>query len=286
MRIWHKFFLLKNSEININLDRDKHYLDHEKSMGGYEENIHYKNKELFFENYLDSRQKYYISFLKQNLDKKKKILSIGSGRCAAELFLLQNGFNIVCSDLEIPNCYESSKKIFGNYEYKKFNIIKDQLDIKFDFMVSLSMIYAFEKSEIKFFFKKAYQHLNPNGILVFEPGACEDNLFSLLYDKIYLLLEIHVMQFIYKILGKKNFILKKHQGYKFTNKELIKLGKENGFEISEIKEDDYLTEFDRSLVFRYLIKWSKIIKNILKILGKVFPYIRIFKFKRNNVETT
>jgi 2-polyprenyl-3-methyl-5-hydroxy-6-metoxy-1,4-benzoquinol methylase len=185
MRNWYKFFLYKSPQLDINLERDQKFSEHEKSMGGYKENKYYENEELFFEKYLDKRQKYYLSFLGENLEKGKKVLSIGSGRCATELYLLKDGFNIVCSDLEIPNCYESSKKIFGNFEYKKFNIFTDNLNLKFDYIINLSMIYAFEKNEIKHFFKKISQHLNVGGILIFEPGACEDNLFSLIYDKIY-----------------------------------------------------------------------------------------------------
>ena len=50
MRNWHKFFLFKNSNININLEKDKSYFDHERSMEGYNENEYYKNKELFLLN--------------------------------------------------------------------------------------------------------------------------------------------------------------------------------------------------------------------------------------------
>ena len=112
MRNWHKFFLLKNSKIDMNLERDQNYFDHERSMGGYSENDYYKNKELFSEKYFNNRYKFYNIFIKGNLFKKDKILSVGSGRCISELFLLNDGYNITCSDMEIPKCYEASKKFF------------------------------------------------------------------------------------------------------------------------------------------------------------------------------
>ena len=109
MRIWNKFFLYKNSKININLKKDKGFSDHEKSSGGYDVNTHYRNKSLFLQKYLTDRHHVYFTFLKKNLLKEYKILSLGSGRCISELLLLDFGYNITCSDLEIPRCYEQSR---------------------------------------------------------------------------------------------------------------------------------------------------------------------------------
>ena len=38
----------------MNLERDQNYFDYERSMEGYSENDHYKNKELFSENFGNS----------------------------------------------------------------------------------------------------------------------------------------------------------------------------------------------------------------------------------------
>ena len=86
------------------------------SLHKFYENEYYKNKELFSETYFNNRYKSYNIIIKKFLSKKNQILSIGSGRCISELILLNDGYNIICSDMEIPNCYEASKKIFCNYE--------------------------------------------------------------------------------------------------------------------------------------------------------------------------
>ena len=79
---------------------------------------------------MQGRFKEYDKFLKNNL--KKDIISIASGRCINELALKNNGFDIDCSDLGVPESYKKSKKLFGNFKYMKFNILKDKLkkDIK------------------------------------------------------------------------------------------------------------------------------------------------------------
>ena len=282
MRNWHKYFLSNNSNINMNLERDQSSFDHERSMGVYNENEYYKNKKLFLEKYFVGQYRSYNNFVKEHLLKKEKILSVGSGRCISELPLLNDGYNITCSDMEIPKCYEASKKIFCNYKYKKLNILKDNLDQKFNSVICFSMIYSFQKKELKIFFEKIYNSLESNGILIFDPGGSEDNFFSLIYDKIYLPMENCLVFLLYKLFGRQYFLFKKHQGYKFSNKELIQFAKKNGFELFQINESDYQQEFNRSKLLSFLMRKFSITKGIFNIFGKLFPYIRIFKFKKIN----
>ena len=282
MRNWYKFFLHKDSKIGINLERDQKFSDHEKSMGGYEANKYYKNKNLFFEKYLNGRYKTYYNFLKKNLTKKSNVLSLGSGRCVAELSLLDSGYNIICSDIDIPNCYEQSKKIFRHFKYEKLNILKDELTQKFNSIISLSMIYSFKKEELEIFFNKINESLEFNGLLIIDPGGGEDNFFSLIYDKIYLPTEHFLVFAILKLSKKKYFFFKKNQGFRFSNRELIIIAKKNGFEFVRIEESDYYQELTRSKIANFMIRKFPKTKFFLKIFGRFLPYVRIFKFKKIN----
>ena len=50
--------------------------------------------------------------------------------------------------MEVPAFYDISKKIFGNYQYKKLNVLKDKLNDRFDSIICLSMIYSLEENEL------------------------------------------------------------------------------------------------------------------------------------------
>ena len=63
-------------------------------------------------------------------------MSIGSGQCVNEMFLVKKKYNLICSDLEVPNCYHSLKKLFGNFEYKKLNILSNPSEESFDSIIS------------------------------------------------------------------------------------------------------------------------------------------------------
>ena len=282
MRIWNKFILYENSKININLKKDKEFFEHEKSMGGYDANAHYRNKSLFIQKYLTDRHHVYFTFLKKNLLKEYKILSLGSGRCISELSLLDFGYNITCSDMEIPRCYEQSKKIFKDFRYGKLNILSDNLSQKFNSIICFSMLYLFEKKELEMFFKKTNNALEPNGLLIVDPGGGENNFFSFIYDQIYLPFESFLVFLFSKFSKKKYFLLKKHQGYRFSNNELMKIASKNGFELLKVEQSDYYQELKRSKIINFIINKFPKTKIILVIFGKFMPYVRIFKFKRIN----
>ncbi len=284
MRKWYKYLLVKKSNINVNHERDQNFFDHEKKsmVGDYNENEYYKNKRLFFEKYLVGRYKLYTTFVRKHLSKKEKILSLGSGRCIFELPLLNDGYNITCSDLKIPGCYEASKKIFCNYKYIKLNILEDNLDQKFNSVICISIVFLFTKKELEIFFGKIYNLLESGGFLIIDPGGSKDNLFSLIYDKIYLPVESYFIFLLSKLFGRQYVLFKKHHGYRFTDNEFTKLAKENGFDLLQMNEGDYQQELYRSKLLSFLKRKFLISRHIFEILGRPIPFVRIFKFKKKN----
>ena len=144
------------------------------------------------------------------------------------------------------------------------------------------MIYLFEEKNLEIFFKKISNLLENEGLLIVDPGGSEANLFSLIYDKIYLPIENYLVFLLSKLFGRQYFLFKKHQGYKFTNKELINIAKNNGFEFLKIEESDYELEFSRSKLLGFLMKKFPLTKSIFNLFGKFLPYVRIFSFKKIN----
>ena len=70
------------------------------------------------------------------------------------------------------------KKIFKDFRYEKLNILSDNLSQKFNSIICFSMLYLFEKKELEMFFKKTNNALEPNGLLIVDPGGAENNFFS------------------------------------------------------------------------------------------------------------
>ena len=110
-------------------------------MGGYEKNAAYENKDAFFQkyyfNYHLGRLGDYSNFLRKHIEKTDEVSSVGSGRSASELYLLEDGYNIVCSDLCRLPCHEETKKLFPDYRFCTLNILEGPAENRYDGLVVL-----------------------------------------------------------------------------------------------------------------------------------------------------
>tara|TARA_Y100000590_G_scaffold377772_1_gene444243 strand:- start:306 stop:1169 length:864 start_codon:yes stop_codon:yes gene_type:complete len=248
---------------------------------GYISNENYINKKKFFEFYLKDRYLIWHDHLKGNLNTKDKILSIASGRGINELVLISNNFNITCSDLEIPHCYEISKKLFGDFNYLKLNILKDNIEDKFNSIFCISALYIFSDQEVNKAFKNFYKILENDGTLIIDHGGTQDNAISFFFHEIFLFFEAYIVYYLSKIINKKiGFTFDYNFGYRRKNREIIKLANICGFELVDIKSYDYLTELNRSVLIRKVIEYLPFTKKVFSFVGRSMPYIRMFKFKK------
>ena len=287
MKKWKKIIINKTNKITkVNKNKDfKDFCEEDAEnyniQEGYSSNEHYKKKDIFLQFYLKGRYLVLHSYLIKNIDPKSKTLSLASGRGINELCLISNKFDITCSDFQIPPSYGDSKKLFGNFNYKKINILENITNEKFDTIFSLSAFYLFSDDEIKKILTNINESLTENGILILEFPGSGDNFISFLFNEIYLTFESYLIYYLSKIFNKKiGLKLDNNFGYRRINSEVIKLATQSGFKLLEVNEYDYLNELKRSFLIRNIIKYLPFSKLFFIFIGKKLPYIRMFKFKK------
>jgi len=280
MRKWNKIIIDRSNKIT-KINKNKNFKDFSEEMGGYDVNEYYKNKKSFFEFYFRATYLILFNYLKNNLNPKTKTLSIGSGNCISELKLISNNFDVTCSDLEIPQCYEVLKKLFGHFDYLKLNILKDTITDEFNNIYCISSCYIFADLDLEKFFINVHKMLKKDGILILNLSGSEDNLTSFFFHDIYLVIEAYLIYYLFKLSNKKiGFKFDNNFGYRRKNQEIKEFAKKNGFEFIDIKEYDYLTELQRSILIRKIIEYFPLSKKIFSFFGKNIPYVRMFKFKK------
>ena len=280
MRFWYKKILDKNFSGKDSVYKYTSFKDYEKELGGYKPNRYFLDQKSFFKRYLNDHRKHWDDFINKNISNKEKILSVGTGLGINELLLIKKKYNIVCSDLEIPRTYKICKELFGNFEYRKLNILSSYSEEKFDCIISLSLAFIFSNKEMEIFFENVFKSLSVNGKFVLDIGGSEDNFLSRIYDEFLLPLESGSIYLVYKLLGKKYRLFKRHEGYKYKNKEIIEIAKKKGFKIVKFQIDDFITDFERSKIISFIIRLLPFTKKILYILGHKMAYVRIFKFEK------
>lgn len=187
MRHWFKYYLTPIPGASSSQGIDRHFQDHQKAMGGYEADGAYATQESFFTQYLwmyhTGRLAFIAQFLIKHLKKEWCILSVASGRCACEIYLQENGYDVTCSDLELFGAYPQTQQLFPAFRWEPYNVMQGPFPRQFDAVMCLSLIYLFDDNDLDTFFQNVAGSLTPQGSLLLDSAGSPDNGLSwLIYD--------------------------------------------------------------------------------------------------------
>lgn len=103
---------------------------------------------------------------KYNISKESDILDLGCGEGRDAIYLLNKGYNVLAIDYSntvINKCNEITLNKYIN-NFKSFDILKDKLNKKFDFIYSVAVIHMFiDKKDRNKFYNFIHEHLNKSG---------------------------------------------------------------------------------------------------------------------------
>lgn len=286
MREWIKYTIGNSTDKAEVKPQDSSFAGHAKAMGGYDADEAYKNKNVFFQKYYhgyhDGRLENYDKFLRKHIQKLDKVLFVGSGRSANELKLLEEEYNVVASDLSWLSSYDVTKKLFPNYKFFVFNVLKNFTDQQYDGIVSLSLVYLFNNKQFDAFFCNISKSLKNNGYLILDSAGSPDNLVSYFIHDIVLKYETILLKAFKKVksLGKmKCGLIMQNFGYRRNDADIINAAQKYGFKLIDQNKYALLTEFKRSVVLRCLLK-IRFMQKIFLIIGEYVPYTRMYLFRK------
>jgi SAM-dependent methyltransferase len=274
MQAWHKYLVVPREE-KVLLTKDVEASDHQKTMEGFRIDAQVDTKDKFFERYYwgGFRQfQFYDRYFRERLEKQKKGLSVGSGRCVNELLLAEDGYNIICSDLALycPQLH----KIFPGFQFSILDILRSSYKEEKDFVMVLCIIYLFDESELLKAFQNLAKSLKNGGSLFIDASSANDNVFSWILDNVLCPVDAQLQYLLKKILKRQdNKVIRKHHGYRYSNKEVIKVAEKAGLVFVDVRYSDYVTELkDRLLLFSRLPDW------LVVPFSLGLPHIRMFQF--------
>lgn len=285
MKKWYKYLPNYESRESAYQSPDEGFAEHAKAMGGYSEDDSYKSRKDFFDNYYFGfqygRLECYNDFIRKNLKKDHIIFSLASGRCANELFLMQDGYRVVCSDLKIIDSYERTKDLFPDFSFIEFDALRDEPVDTYDAVLVLSLIYLFDERQFDVFLNKVNKLLKKGGYLILDSAGPSDCGLVNFYHDIYLKYETKLYVMLKSIMHRRTYgIIKKHFGFRRTDDDILKGAQGSGFEIVNKKNYDILSELRRSFIFNRLIRIGSPVEKIFKPLSRRAPYIRMFCFQK------
>ena len=168
MRHWFKYYLTPIQGASSSQGIDRHFQDHQKAMGDYDSDGAYTTQESFFTQHLwmyhTGRLAFIAQFLVKHLKREWCILSVASGRCACEMYLQENGYDVTCSDLELFSAYPQTQQLFPAFRWEPYNVMQGPFPRQFDAVMCLSLIYLFDDNDLDTFFQNVAGSLTPPGV--------------------------------------------------------------------------------------------------------------------------
>jgi hypothetical protein len=277
---WIKY-LLSTQPGSASMDRT--FAEHAESMGGYRPDDAYASRDRLFQSRLfrDARFINYADFIGRHVKKSDRILSIASGRCINELLLISQGYQVVCSDLDYPDCYPATRRLFPGLDFRLLDILKDPPEGGYDTALVLSLIYLFDDGELDTFFRNMRQGLVDGGSLILDSAGSEPGILSGLFHHLFLPVEAYLMKFLKTITGKKQYhVTRKDFGYRRTNREIAAFAEKNGFDLVERQDYGYSLDLNRGHVIPFLVNNTRFMEPLLDRLGRGMPYQRMFLFRK------
>lgn len=115
----------------------------------------------------------YIEYIFSIYDKKPKhILEMACGTGNLSIFLADKGYKLTCFDLSEEMLAQAYKKLnrYKNVKLLSGNMVNFKINQKFDAILTIcdSMNYIIEKENLKTTFQNVYNHLEENGIFIFD----------------------------------------------------------------------------------------------------------------------
>lgn len=115
---------------------------------------------------------YIEEIFNRNEVKPHKLLEMACGTGSLSYYLAKKRYDLVCFDLSsdmLSKAYEKLGK-FKNVKLLKQDMINFNINQKFDSVISIcdSINYIVDKNDLVKSFKNVYNHLNENGIFIFD----------------------------------------------------------------------------------------------------------------------
>jgi SAM-dependent methyltransferase len=195
--------------------------------------------------------------------------------------LMEDGYDITCSDLETIPALAVTQKLFPGLRFNRLDILKSCAPARYDAMLALSLIYLFSEYDLNTFFRNCSDSLRPGGCLILDSAGAPDNLPAFFWHDICLRIESYIVRvLIWLRRGQIPLLTCKHFGYRRTSAEIISAARAAGFELAYQKDYVSASEFRRSVFFNLLVRQGGLVDKIFAVLGKSFPYTRMYDFRK------
>lgn len=236
--------------------------------------------ERYFIGYQLGRLEYYLPILKSAIPQNSKILSLASGRPVIEALMSELGYEVTCSDLEVFREFEKVKNLFPDLEYRKLDVVVDEIPAGYTTILALGLLYLFDEATLRQFFRKVAEGVAPGGLVVVDSAISPDTMTSYIIHDVLLRSEAYLKKFYYQLQGRKAVVKKVTYGFRKRHSEIFRIANEVGLAHFQTFSTGVSIELNRSYILRTLMRAIPGMSYLLKLIAHDAPFVNVYAFKK------
>jgi hypothetical protein len=284
IREWYLYFDTPIKNLKNTIIIDTTYSEHASQMGGYSENKSYQNKDNFFKDFLfrDPRLLIYNDFILKYVKNGDKLISFGCGRCINEAFLLDKGYNVMCSDIGNLPTLNAMQQLFPNFKFEVANVLDEnkKYETSFNGVLCLGILYIFNDEQLNTLFQNCNKMLYRDGYLILDSAGSPNSILAHLFHDVFFKLEARLFAITKTIILRERYGVEIHKrGYRRNTNTIIECAKSNGFDLVANENYEFVEDLGRGHIFAFLTH-IKFIRPLLSKFTILMPYSRLFIFKK------
>ena len=181
--------------------------------------------------------------LRELLDPRRAVLSVGSGKGEHEVPLFLEGYDITASDLS-GAALDDARRLFPGFKAIELDVLAPAATARYDDLLATGIDYALDDAQLMRFLDGARSLLRAGGrvILVLR---YHDNLATRLVDSVLLPAWAAFRRARYRRRGEPLTVVKRTHGYRRTRAELVRLAEHCGWRVGRVRYAGFGLELER-----------------------------------------
>jgi SAM-dependent methyltransferase len=181
--------------------------------------------------------------LREMLDRRRSVLSVGSGKCEHEAPLAEEGFDITASDLQLESV-EDARRLVPELKVMQFDALQPSVQHAFDDVLATGIDYAFDDPDLERFLVATRGVVRPGGRLILV-HRFQDTPATRVIDRVLLPAWAGFRRLRYRLRGEPMRVVRREHGHRRTRAEVRAAAIRAGWSVGRVRHAGAAMELSR-----------------------------------------
>jgi SAM-dependent methyltransferase len=181
--------------------------------------------------------------LRELLDRRRPVLSVGSGKCEHEAPLAEEGFDITASDLQLDSL-KDARRLVPQLKVMRYDALRPSIEQVFDDVLATGIDYALDDESLSRFLVATRTVVRPGGRLILV-HRFQDTAATRVIDRALLPAWARFRRLRYRRRGESVRVLRREHGIRRTRAEIRAAAVRAGWRVGRVRHAGAAMELSR-----------------------------------------